>query len=374
MRILRLAERVPPEPGGKEVHVLELSRRQAQRGHAVELWIRRGSTEIAGVDVRRVPLGRLGPGSLLTTACYASAVAAKVIATQRQVDVVHGHGDFVEAVTAVALARRLRAAAVLTVHGGLGDQRWDRARAMSFQRLDALLAVGPDVARHAERLGVEADRIHVVTSGVDHDLIGSGTRPLRAPGTHVVSVGSLDRVKGHDVLLVAVGRLRRQRRELRTTIVGEGSQRFALAPLTGPADGLLGQLPRREVYDVMRTADLFVLASRAVRGKSEGVPTALLEAMALGLPIISTRSGGIGHVIRDGENGVLVPPDDPGALAAAITCLVDDPDRARRLGAAAQLNARRFSWEQIVDSVDTICTEAVLRRRWIGAQSVESVA
>jgi len=128
VNILRLAERVPPEPGGKEVHVLELSRRQAQRGHRVELWIRRGSTEMPGVAVRRMPLGELRRGSLVTTACYASAAAVGVVATRRQVDVVHGHGDFVEAAAAVALARRFRAAAVLTVHGGLGERRWDRVK------------------------------------------------------------------------------------------------------------------------------------------------------------------------------------------------------------------------------------------------------
>lgn len=372
MRILRLAERVPPEPGGKEIHVLELSRRQALRGHAVELWIRRGSRAIPGVDVRQVPLRLLGPGSLATTACYSSAVAAAVAPTRRQVDVVHAHGDFVEAATALTLARRFGAAAVLTVHGGLGERRWDRPRAMVFRHLDALLAAGPHVAAHAARLGVDPERIEVVTSGVDLALIGPPARPFAGSGTHVVSVGSLDPVKGHDVLLDAAGMLRREGRQVSVTIAGEGADRVALAARAGVSDRLVGQLTRREVYDVARTADLFVLASRPLPGKSEGVPTAVLEAMALGLPVISTRSGGLAHVIRDGETGLLVRSGDAGALAAAIAGLIDDPERARRLGAAARQSAARFSWECIVASVDSAYSAAIHRRRTDRAESAES--
>jgi len=107
------------------------------------------------------------------------------------------------------------------------------------------------------------------------------------------------------------------------------------------------------VEELLRGADLFVLPSRR-----EGLPMAILEAMASGVPIVATRVGGVPEIIEDGEDGVLVPPEDPGALAAALGGLLDHPDRRAAMGIAARRKAEReFSLADAVDRYSEIYRE-----------------
>lgn len=142
----------------------------------------------------------------------------------------------------------------------------------------------------------------------------------------LVSVGSMDQTyKGFDVLLDAVARLTGGGVRIHLTIVGDGRHRGALeAHVT--ALGLrqcvtfLGQLDTAGVRDELRKADLFVLASR-----TEGLPRAMLEAMAAGLPCVGTTVGGIPELL---DPEAMVPPGDAAALADVIKAFLEDPDRS----------------------------------------------
>jgi glycosyltransferase involved in cell wall biosynthesis len=123
----------------------------------------------------------------------------------------------------------------------------------------------------------------------------------------------------------------------RAAIVGDGPDREDVAAELGDAGRLLGE--REDVSEQLAQADAFVLSSR-----SEGLPMAILEAMAAGLPVVATAVGGIPELVADGETGLLVPPGDPDALAAALRRLVADPELRRRLGEAARARVEeRFS-------------------------------
>jgi glycosyltransferase involved in cell wall biosynthesis len=150
----------------------------------------------------------------------------------------------------------------------------------------------------------------------------------------VVSIGALERRKGHDVLIEALARLDASatRPARRCVLVGEGSQRAALTALAsrhGVSVRLAGFSPT--VGPALAAADVVVLASRA-----EGLGVAALEAMAAGCAVFGTRVGGLAEVIDDGRTGVLVPPEDPQALAAALAALCADAAHRDRLGAAAR--------------------------------------
>jgi glycosyltransferase involved in cell wall biosynthesis len=146
----------------------------------------------------------------------------------------------------------------------------------------------------------------------------------------LLSVGRLRAPKDFMTLVDAASRL--QRGSFRLQIAGDGPDRPALesaaAPL-GDAVELLGE--RTDVADLLAAADVFVLSS-----DSEGMPMSVLEAMAAGLPVVATAVGGVPELVDDGRTGRLVPPRDPGALAAALAALAGDAGLRARMGEAGR--------------------------------------
>jgi glycosyltransferase involved in cell wall biosynthesis len=182
----------------------------------------------------------------------------------------------------------------------------------------------------------------VIPSGVDTDLVRPGRDRAAAkahlalsPTTPVIgTVGRLEPRTGTDTLLAAVAALRAERPDVALVVVGEGPLRAELearARELGIASAVRFLGDRTDVDEVLAALDAFVLPSR-----TEGMSNALLEAMAMGLPVIATAVGGTPEVIADGRSGRLVPADEPERMAAAIARVLADVVGARRLGIAAR--------------------------------------
>lgn len=177
------------------------------------------------------------------------------------------------------------------------------------------------------------DRVVHVPNGIT--LEAPGEIPAHGP---IVCVARLVAKKGVDTLLHAVADLAPGEPDLRLEIAGGGElsdELEALAADLGIADrvSFLGSLSSTEIDAAYRRASMFVLPCRIdADGDRDGMPTVILEAMSRALPVISTDVIGIPEVVEDGRTGLLVPPDDAGALAAAIGKLWGDPDAARDLG------------------------------------------
>jgi colanic acid/amylovoran biosynthesis glycosyltransferase len=166
-------------------------------------------------------------------------------------------------------------------------------------------------------------------------------------GLRLLAVARLCEKKGIDTLIDACGLLRARGVRIALRLVGDGPQRDALAARASAA-GLRdavrfeGPVPQEEVARAMRDCDAFVLPCRRDRnGDMDGIPTVFMEAMATGRPVVSTAVSGIPELVRDGETGLVVPPDDPEALAAALARLAGDPALRRRLGTAARALVER---------------------------------
>lgn len=223
---------------------------------------------------------------------------------------------------------------------------------------------------------IPARYLSVVYNGVDiskfaaRDDRAAVREELGVPADAVLigAVGRLTADKGgQDVLIRAVGEVRKTCPQVRLVMVGDGPLRPGLEQLTAQLGlgetvnfaGLRSDVPR-----LLGALDVFVLPS-----EREALPVAVLEAMAAGLPVVATRVGGLPEVVEDGETGFLVPPGDVAAMQAVLEKLAGDPALAARLGASGQAHVQaHFTVQQMVHQVERLYDQ--LAQRKIRAQRV----
>ncbi len=211
-----------------------------------------------------------------------------------------------------------------------------------------------------ERFGVPPEKVISVGTGIDLGRIagaGAGDEPANELGLAdrivVGIVAKLSPVKGHQYFLEAAAEIAEARPDVAFLVVGDGIRKRELEEMAaelGIADRVTFAGARDDVPSLLKLMDVFVLSSL-----SEGSPNAVLEAMAAGLPVVATDVGGLPEIVIDGESGILVPPGDSGALAAAVRELLDDPTRAGTMGRAGlALAMDRHDIEKVVREVEGI--------------------
>jgi glycosyltransferase involved in cell wall biosynthesis len=209
-------------------------------------------------------------------------------------------------------------------------------------------------------------KIAVVHCGIDRSIFDATARGSRHGSTmRLLCVGRFDEVKGHPVLVEACRRLSEKGIPFECDLVGEGPRRAAVEAMIQEA-GLAGRIrtlgarPRPEVVRLLSECDVFALPSvMAANGEREGIPVSLMEAMAMGIPVVSTRLSGIPELVEDGVSGILVEPGDAGALADALEKLAHDPELRAKLGEAGRAQVLRdFDLAQNVDRLATLLAGA----------------
>jgi len=356
MRILRVTRAYPPVWDGAANHVVGLSRQQARAGHRV--WVLQPHMPDFSDDSMMLARVRVSLPQALQQGIYeskASIAAFHLRATSLErhiqhdhgVEVLHVHGDALDAFLQGRVARQCNAPLVQTVHAGL-SRRWAYRHSAPYllRRVTRFIAVAQTVAADLVALGIPEDRIAVISSGIDVSRFSGLPRPT---GSHVLSIGRLHPAKGYPYLLEAVRLLAESGLTPAVTIVGEGVEREALVGLAHglPNVHFAGGLPHERIPEIVSTARLFVLPSVDLEGQTEGTPTVLMEAMAAGLPIITTDAGGVAQLVRHGVNGLVVPQRSPSALAAAIKALLHDEATQRRMAESNRARAAEKDWSVI---------------------------
>jgi GalNAc-alpha-(1->4)-GalNAc-alpha-(1->3)-diNAcBac-PP-undecaprenol alpha-1,4-N-acetyl-D-galactosaminyltransferase len=222
---------------------------------------------------------------------------------------------------------------------------WGGLRKLTYRWADALAVQTRSVSEWAAQ-SVVARNIRVIPNPVAPvgDL---AERPGEPQQPFLVAMGRLSREKGFDMLLHAAAAVLPRHPEWTMVVLGEGPERTALERLAVDL-GLRGRVrfPGRHAnpFEVLKKAEMFVLPSRF-----EGFPNALCEAMACGLAVVSFDCpSGPGEIVRDGVDGVLVPPENVHALAIAIDNMMSDPAKRRKMGARAAEIAARLAPEKVM--------------------------
>jgi glycosyltransferase involved in cell wall biosynthesis len=270
---------------------------------------------------------------------------------RERVDLVHAHQytPFFYALTARLLCRR---PPVLFTEHGRHHPDYPRRKRMVANRLllerrDRVVGVGQAVRQALiENEGIPARRVGVIYNGIDLSPFGQGVNgrqevrhelKIGAQDLLIVQVARLDYLKDHATAVQALRHVVQRRPDACLVLVGEGPELEPTRALVRQ-QGLESRVRflglRKDVARLLPAADLFLLTSI-----SEGIPLTLIEAMAAGLPVVSTRVGGVPEVTADGRTGLLAPPGDPASLAGHILRLADNPGLRHDMGRSGRARA-----------------------------------
>jgi glycosyltransferase involved in cell wall biosynthesis len=377
VRILVVSGIWPPDVGGPATHAPETARYLAERGHEVEVLVTAdGAPATAAYPItwvsRRLPVG-----------VRHLVVAARLWERARRAEVVYTTGMFTRSALGAVAARR-PFVVKLTGDPAFERARWRgivkgdveefqrnggyrvallrRARDASLRRAAQVVCPSDYLRGMAISWGVAPDRVTVLPNPVPADPPAIARDELRRrfgmDGLTVAFAGRITAQKGLDVGLDALARTP----GASLVVAGDGPERDALERRAGEL-GLAGRVrflgaqPRERVLELFAAADAALLSSAW-----ENFPHTLVEALRVGTPVVATAVGGVGEVVRDGENGLLVPAGDPAALAAAIERLAEDEELRARLRSAATASVADYDPERAFARLEEILVAAARRR------------
>jgi glycosyltransferase involved in cell wall biosynthesis len=363
MRAALVGDEFYPDIGGASHYALELSLQLVKLGIEAVV-ITHGhpgqpeEEEIAGVKIKRMkglvlnnPHRAASP--LIFRHCHRYILDGKF-------DVIHGLDVYSSmAQMVIPFAHRYRIPCVLTCHTVMDSGFLvfpQRLMSLTLRKADRLIAVSRASACLSHLLGFSEKRITVVPNGVDlscfnaeidaslmREELGIGDEPL------VVTASRLVKRKSPELLVSAFAKVLKVVPDAKLVIAGSGREKDNLSRqieslnIAGSVL-MLGGLVKEKVAQLMAAADVFVLPS-----KLESCALSLLEASAVGVPVVCSNAGGVPEVFQDGFNALLYPPGDDNAMAEAILRLIQDSELARKISANAVKTAGRFTWEMTAE-------------------------
>ena len=360
LRIVQVCPYAWQAPGGVQAHVRNLSKHLMRRGHEVLVLTpgddapHEAHVRVVGRPMLRLPFN--GSAVPLRPNPLDGRVVRAALA-EFEPDVIHVHEPMAPSTSYLAL-RDAHVPVVATFHTFHAPTSVPallyKVIAPVFQavwnRVDLPIAVSHAAA------GCVGDRAggvpRIIPNGVSVEQFANARAAPGLPaGRRMLFVGRLERRKGFRHAVRAFGELASRYLDLHLVVVGEGGEASAVELLDRQARRrvvMLGRVSNAALPGYYAAADLFV--SPAIGGESFGI--VLTEAMSAGLPVVASALPGFREVVRDGQEGLLVPPGDDDALADAVARVLDDDALAHRLASAARARARVFSWDAITARIE----------------------
>ena len=345
MRILHVIQELGP--GGAEQVARRLSDASLARGDAVAIACAGDVSLPPGAEGTRLPMLGRRPERTLS-----AAWRIRRFARDWRPDVIHAHNPGMALTTALAARRGATWPALVTLHGVPPQDDRATARLLRWTRLP-VIACGPGVATSLREHGLEP--FVTISNGISPPPPAADRVALRRqwaldPELRLaIAAGRLVEQKRHDLAITAIASLP----DTALLIIGEGPLRPALERQVNELDvGSRVRLTgaRHDARALLGAADVVVQPS-----DWEGLPLVVLEAMGAGRPVVAARSPGLRELLRDGQDGLLVPPGDARALAASVARVLGNADLAHRLGDTAALRvARDFGESAMVDAYQSL--------------------
>jgi len=320
------------------------------------------------------------PATLVQAPFLLAAQTAALIrvCNQQRIDLIHAHWSFPQGMVAWLGSRLFQRPYIVSLHGtdvyGLKYPLVSQLN-RSICRQAAACTVNSEETGEAAKQFLGLHKFKTVPMGVDTRLFHPGNvnpnrNPTRDRDLRILFVGRLIDLKGVDHLIKALALILPECPKARLEIIGDGPLKASLQRLASDLGirqrvSFLGSIVHEELPDHYRQADVFVLPSCENKaGETEGLGVVLLEAMACGVPVIGSLTGGIPQIITDGVTGLLAEPQDPGSLASKLLTLYSKPDlRTRLVANAHKLIARSFSWKLISSRFVEIYAEVLASHR-----------
>jgi phosphatidyl-myo-inositol alpha-mannosyltransferase len=348
--------------GGVQTHVRQLAARLLDRGHRVVVltpsFDRPEEEHVRSVGRPvRIPYNE----SVAPVAPWpAGYLLVRDALREFHPDVVHAHEPLVPGPSMFAVLTS-PAPTVATFHAYADRARLFDVAAPVLRPVWRRLAVRVAVSDAAASFVTDRfpdDGVRVVPNGADVDLFARSEPATLPEGRRLLFVNRLDRRKGFPVMVESFRLLAGRRQDVLLVVAGDGQDRGSVGEL--PIDlrarvVMLGAVPHPELPPYHAAADLF--CAPATGRESFGI--VLVEAMAAGLPVVASDIPGYREVVRDGVEGILVPPRDPHAVVDAVGRVLDDPELARRFAEAGRERARRYSWDAVATDLERVYAEAV---------------
>lgn len=346
MRILRLYYLLPPKLGGMEKHIYNLTKIQSKNNFTKVIFnfgdkINNHDTKVLSF-IKLFKIKPLVIGIIL----FYLAVLKELVLKKESYDIIHIHGDW-SSILFVKLLKKLTKSKVIvfSLHDQLSSSfTHQRLLPKLVQNIDLIFSTGYDTANELEKLSIK--KIIVQPSGINEIFFNDFEKKFENHKFTIITVANLFPKKNIEFVL----EIAKELKECKFIVIGDGTQRDKLENIIQKESlsnvELVGFKKPEDINDYYQKSDCYLLTSFA-----EGTPTSALEAMACGLPIISSNAGGLGNIVKEKENGFIINDFDKNKYIEKINFLKNDRNLREKIFKNNRCLAQNYKWINVAENI-----------------------
>ena len=363
----------PDVTGGAEIHIFNVCRKLAERGYRVFVICpaTKFSNKVSDTNSPFVRIYMKLWTKPFVTLSYIVKSFAESFRLRQQIEIVHAHTANYPMVDAFLLSLIFHKPYIISCQGSdiriASRNFFHRIFQIPFlHNAENIVVVSNEISEILERkYGIPKCLTLVVGNGYD-DKIRQEVQDIKLRAEtersmRIINVANMRPVKDHKTLLESFKKFTERMKGVHLSLVGDGPLRRQLEEFCTQQSiydvEFLGKLAHRDALKHIADSDVFILTS-----VEEGIPIVIIEALALGKPVIATAVGGIPEVVKDGVNGILVPPKSAEHIAKALERLLSDSGLRRKLGEAAAESVKDYTWSKIAEKYERIYSIVVRGR------------